>query len=214
MKQLLLTFVLAIAGMTVADAQNFLQNLQQPQQGQGVVTVHEKAAIDSLVNNIQPPAPVKKPDNAGKKEDNKEKKDDKSKTDSTKTETAKPDSTKTEGEQTRVLVEHRQPTVDENAPVDTRKKVMKHGRHVNGFRIQVYRGGGTRDAKQKAQSVGNQLKNKFPGQPVYTHFYSPNWTVRMGNFKTQEEAVRMLRQVKNAGFSSATLVRGPITVSQ
>ena len=215
MKHLLLTLVLVIAGMTVADAQNFLQNLQQQQQGQGVVTVHEKSAIDSLVNNIQPPAPVKKPENAGKKEnDNKEKKDDKSKTDSTKTETTKPDSTKTDGEREQTRVERRQPIVDENAPVDTRKKVMKHGRHVNGFRIQVYRGGGTRDAKQKAQSVGNQLKNKFPGQPVYTHFYSPNWTVRMGNFKTQEEAVRMLRQVKSAGFGSATLVRGPITVSQ
>jgi hypothetical protein len=218
MKHLLLTFVLAIAGMTVADAQSFLKNLQQSQQGQGVVTVHEKSAIDSLVNNIQPPAPVKKQDNAGKKDkdkekDNKEKKDDKAKTDSTKNEqNAKPDSAKAEGE--RVRVEHHKPEVDENAPVDTRKKVMKRGRHVNGFRIQVYRGGGTRDAKQKAQSVGNQLKNKFPGQPVYTHFYSPNWTVRMGNFKTQEEAVKMLRQVKKAGFGSATLVRGPITVSQ
>jgi hypothetical protein len=218
MKHLLLTFVLAIAGMTVADAQSFLKNLQQSQQGQGVVTVHEKSAIDSLVNNIQPPAPVKKQDNAGKKDkdkekDNKEKKDDKAKTDSTKNEqTTKPDSAKAEGE--RVRVEHHKPEVDENAPVDTRKKVMKRGRHVNGFRIQVYRGGGTRDAKQKAQSVGNQLKNKFPGQPVYTHFYSPNWTVRMGNFKTQEEAVKMLRQVKKAGFGSATLVRGPITVSQ
>ena len=211
MKHLLLTLFLAIAGIEVAEAQNFIQHLQQKQQGQGVVTVNENAGIDSLVNNIQPAAPVKKPDTAAKKDN--EKKDDKAKSDSTKTEpTTKPDSAKTEGE--RVRVEHHKPEVDENAPVDTRKKVMKRGRHVNGFRIQVYRGGGTRDAKQKAQSVGNQLKNKFPGQPVYTHFYSPNWTVRMGNFKTQEEAVKMLKQVKKAGFGSATLVRGPITVSQ
>lgn len=115
--------------MTVADAQSFLKNLQQSQQGQGVVTVHEKSAIDSLVNNIQPPAPVKKQDNAGKKDkdkekDNKEKKDDKAKTDSTKNEqTSKPDSAKAEGE--RVRVEHHKPEVDENAPVDTRKKVME-----------------------------------------------------------------------------------------
>ena len=215
MKHLLLTFVLTISGIVAAGAQTFLHDLQQTQQGQGVVTVNEKKGIDSLVNNIQPPKPVAQQHTANK--DN-EKKNDKAKpdsvkNDSAKAEPAKPDSAKAEGERI-TKVEHRQPAVDENAPVDTRKKVMKRGRHVNGFRIQVYRGGGTRDAKQKAQSVGNQLKNKFPGQPVYTHFYSPNWTVRMGNFKTQEEAVKMLKQVKNAGFGSATLVRGPITVAQ
>ena len=91
---------------------------------------------------------------------------------------------------------------------------MVNGHRANGYRVQVYRGGGTRDAKQKAQSIGNKLKNSFPGQPVYVHFYSPNWIVRMGNFRSQEEAVRVLRQVKNAGFGSATLVRGPITVSR
>lgn len=211
MKHLLLTIVLALASTLLAGAQTFLQHLQQVQPGQGTVTVNEKTAIDSLVNNILPQPQVKKPDTPAKKND--DKKNDKPKSDSTKTETqTKPDSAKNSGEHARV--EHHQPVVDENAPVDTRKKVMKHGRQVSGFRIQVYRGGSTREAKQQAQSMGNKLKNKFPGQPVYTHFFSPNWTVRMGNFKTQEEAVKMLKQVRSAGFGSATLVRGPITVSQ
>ena len=68
MKHLLLTLFLAIAGIEVAEAQNFIQHLQQKQQGQGVVTVNENAGIDSLVNNIQPAAPVKKPDTAAKKD--------------------------------------------------------------------------------------------------------------------------------------------------
>ena len=212
MRHIILTMILAIAGFTTAGAQTFLQHLQQRQQGQGMVTVNESRGIDSLVNNILPPVSERKTDKSSKKDS--EKISDKDKHDSAKNETDKHDSAGKEPDRTRTEYKRHEPTTDENVTVDKRKKVMVNGHCANGYRVQVYRGGGTRDAKQKAQSIGNKLKNSFPGQPVYVHFYSPNWIVRMGNFRSQEEAVRVLRQVKNAGFGSATLVRGPITVSR
>ena len=212
MRHIILTMILAIAGFTTAGAQTFLQHLQQRQQGQGMVTVNESRGIDSLVNNILPPVSERKTDKPSKKDS--EKIADKDKHDSAKNETDKHDAAGKESSRTRTEDKMHEPTTDENVTVDKRKKVMVNGHRANGYRVQVYRGGGTRDAKQKAQSIGNKLKNSFPGQPVYVHFYSPNWIVRMGNFRSQEEAVRVLRQVKNAGFGSATLVRGPITVSR
>lgn len=212
MRNLLLIIVMAIVGTATAGAQNFLQHLQQRQQGQGVVTVNENKKIDSLVNNILPPTPVKKPEHQTQKD--KKGTDGKTKDDSTKNETHKPDSSNAERERHRYENRRHTPETEESSTVNKRKKVMLNGHRANGYRVQVYRGGGTRDAKQKAQALGNQLKTKFPGQPIYVHFFSPNWTVRMGNFRSQEEAVRVLRQVKKAGFNSATLVRGPITVSR
>ena len=208
---------MAVAGTTAAGAQNFLQHLRQRQQGQGVVTVNESQSIDSLVDNITPPA--RKPEQPARKNDKATEgtpKKDEPKGEAPRKEQASPvhEQARTEYERARADYNRHTPEAEENTIVDKRKKVMLNGHRANGYRVQVYRGGGTRNAKQKAQSLGNSLKAKFPGQPVYVHFFSPNWTVRMGNYRSQEEAVRMLRQAKKAGFGSAAIVRGPITVSR
>ena len=208
---------MAVASTTAAGAQNFLQHLRQRQQGQGVVTVNESQSIDSLVDNITPPA--RKPEQLARKNDKATEgtpKKDEPKGEAPRKEQASPvhEQARTEYERARADYNRHTPEAEENTTVDKRKKVMLNGHRANGYRVQVYRGGGTRNAKQKAQSLGNSLKAKFPGPPVYVHFFSPNWTVRMGNYRSQEEAVRMLRQAKKAGFGSATIVRGPITVSR
>ncbi len=218
MRNLLLTIVMAVASTTAAGAQSFLQHLRQRQQGQGVVTVNESQSVDSLVDNITPP-PARKPEQPARKNDKATEgrpKNDEPKGEAPRKEQASPvhEQARTEYERARTDYNRHTPEAEENTTVDKRKKVMLNGHRANGYRVQVYRGGGTRNAKQKAQSLGNSLKAKFPGQPVYVHFFSPNWTVRMGNYRSQEEAVRMLRQAKKAGFGSATIVRGPITVSR
>ena len=57
------------------------------------------------------------------------------------------------------------------------------------------------------------MKLAFPGQPVYTHFYSPRWICRMGNYKTYAEAEKYLKQVKGMGYSQACIVKGKISVA-
>ena len=55
--------------------------------------------------------------------------------------------------------------------VDMRKKVMRGARKVTGYRVQAFAGGNTRADKTKAQQAGNDIKMRFPDQPIYVHFY-------------------------------------------
>ena len=86
------------------------------------------------------------------------------------------------------------------------------GYKVQGFRVQVFAGGNSRNDRIKAERIGNEIKGLFPGVPVYVHFYSPRWICRMGNYRTYEEASEVLRSVKQFGYQSAIIVKGKITV--
>ena len=92
--------------------------------------------------------------------------------------------------------------------VDMSKKVMRGAQKVNGYRVQVYAGGNSRAAKQKAEEAGRVVKR----EPIYVHFYSPRWICRMGNYRTLDEANRMLANVKKLGYKQAVVVKGKITV--
>ena len=96
--------------------------------------------------------------------------------------------------------------------IDNRKKVMKGGYKINGYRVQVFAGGNSRNDRIKAERIGNEIKALYPGVPVYVHFYSPRWICRMGNYRTYEEADEVLRSVKKMGYDSAIIVKGKITV--
>jgi hypothetical protein len=95
--------------------------------------------------------------------------------------------------------------------LDPHKKVMK-GQKTNGFRVQVFAGGNSRNDRLKAERTGDEIKTLFPDEPVYVHFYSPRWICRMGNYRTYEEAHEILDKVKQLGYNSAVIVKGKITV--
>lgn len=103
-------------------------------------------------------------------------------------------------------------TEDGTTIVDTRKKVMRNAQKVTGYRIQAYAGGNTRADRVKAEQAGTKLKNAFPEQPIYVHFYSPRWICRMGNFRNYNDAAKLLKQVKSLGYPQACIVKGKITV--
>ncbi len=96
--------------------------------------------------------------------------------------------------------------------VDMRKKVMRGARKVTGYRVQAFAGGNTRADKTKAQQAGNEIKMRFPDQPIYVHFYSPRWICRVGNYRTLNEATHMLNAIKGMGYKAAVIVKGQITV--
>lgn len=96
--------------------------------------------------------------------------------------------------------------------VDMRKKVMRGARKVTGYRVQAFAGGNTRADKTKAQQAGNDIKMRFPDQPIYVHFYSPRWICRVGNYRSLSEARRMLNAIKGMGYKAAVIVKGQITV--
>ena len=79
---------------------------------------------------------------------------------------------------------------------------------INGYRVQVYAGGNSRDAKNRAYQMEAQVKACFPDQPVYTRFVSPRWICHVGDFRTREEALELLQDMRRMGrFPEAITVR-------
>lgn len=230
MRQFVALLFVLVWTATTANAQ-FTQQLQQPKQGQGKVTITQSQEIDDLVNGkqkINPAAtttntakpkpqtqaekptptkqdvkqePKKEPEKKEPEKKEPEKKNDNDSSTAT-TEPTRERPARTEADPEAEVVTNATPG----------KKIVRGAKKVPGYRIQVYSGGNTREDRIKAERVSDRMKAAFPDQPIYTHFKSPRWLCRMGNFKSYNEAVKILRQVKSMGYKTATIVKGTITV--
>lgn len=189
------------------NAQTFIDDLRKDVDGQGKVTVSQSKEIDDLVNG----QPAQTPQAPAQATPAQQKPDGTSQHPSTdgkpvqQTGEEKPDSAK---KPQPVVVEE----VDETVPPDMRKKMMRRSYKMQGYRVQVYSGGNSRADRQRAETAGAVMKSHFPDQPIYTHFYSPSWKCRMGNYKTQAEAQAYLARVRKLGYRQACIVKGPIQV--
>lgn len=178
-----LSFVICHLSFSPVEAQTFTQRLQQQGAGEGKVTVTHDKEIDDLVNGPQSDKTTPTKD---------DKKDGKT------TEPPQQDSTKQQDTQTDTL---------STTPRPRTGRTYK----TTGYRIQVFAGGNTRRDRQRAEQAKTRLKNLFPEEAVYVHFYSPRWICRVGNYRTYDEALRMKKEIKQMGFESATIVKGQIT---
>ena len=195
MKQLLITIALCVGCITAADAQStFTERLQKSNTGEGKISVTQDKSIDALVNGAS--AVTKQPENI--KPEQKEK-------------VTPPKDKADDKEKEKVAPKDNEAVVVVPDTVDMHKKVMK-GYKVNGYRVQVFAGGNSRNDRLKAERTGENIKSTFPGVPVYVHFYSPRWICRIGNYRTYEEAHEVLQRVKQLGYDSAIIVKGKITV--
>lgn len=212
MKQFVSILFLLLCVASTAAAQTFTDHLRQKKEGQGTVTLRQSKAIDDLVNG-EASASTAATSKSVAKETTKPAKAE------TKTETAKsaatttPKKTEETAHKTTTAPKTETEDTEETATnVDMRRKVMRNGYKVDGYRVQAYAGGNTREDRKEAEAVRTAIKQKFPGQPVYVHFYSPRWICRVGNYRSYEEADWMLKQLRKMGYKSATIVKGKITV--
>ena len=204
MKRLVTIWLLCAGCILAASAQStFTQRLQEEKQGEGKVTITQDKAIDELVNGPQTAVSNQTTQSAQSTQSTQSPQQQK-----TTEQQQKPDSGNTQ----RPAVAEKEIQSDSTTIDDGRKKVMRGGYKINGYRVQVYAGGNSREARIKAERIGKEINALFPGVPVYVHFYSPRWICRMGNYRTYEEAHQQLRAVKNLGYSSAIIVKGKITV--
>ena len=195
MKQLLITIALCVGCITAADAQStFTERLQKSNTGEGKISVTQDKSIDALVNGAS--AVTKQPENI--KPEQKEK-------------VTTPKDKADDKEKEKVAPKDNEAVVVVPDTVDMHKKVMK-GMKINGYRVQVFAGGNSRNDRLKAERTGENIKSAFPDEPIYVHFYSPRWICRMGNYRTYEEAHEVLQRVKQLGYDSAIIVKGKITV--
>jgi TolA-binding protein len=209
-RRLLIILTLCVGCVIVADAQStFTERLQKSNSGEGKITVTHDQSIDELVNgkNAVPvqAAPKKQTETTKKQSETTKKQTE------TTTATTRQENTRDEKNEQAAALQETETTTATPDTIDTRKKVMK-GYKINGFRVQVFAGGNSRNDRVKAERTGNEIKSLFPGEPVYVHFYSPRWICRMGNYRTYEEAHAILRSVRELGYQSAIIVKGKITV--
>ena len=85
---------------------------------------------------------------------------------------------------------------------------------VNGYRIQVYAGGNNRQSKAEAHRMAALVRATFDDAAVYTHFISPRWICRVGDFRTYEEAHDYLRRMQQTQkFREASIVKSKVIIS-
>lgn len=222
MKHLVTLLLSAILPVAAANAQSFLDRLQVQTKGKGQITVTQSADIDRLVNGSA----------GGNAAVSAQKKPAESKPSSVSGASTGAVLVKTAEKPTQhhtaaatAKAETNSPKVEKNSPkaetgateaevrtADSRPKVMGNSYKVNGYRVQAFAGGNTRADKQKAQRIGNAIKDSYPEEPVYVHFYSPRWICRVGNYRTYEEAHKMLLELRELGYKQAIIVKGKITV--
>ena len=89
----------------------------------------------------------------------------------------------------------------------------QHTLKARGFRVQVYAGNNSRQARNEANAVAEKIKEEFPDMPVYTYFQPPRWLCRVGDFKSVEEAHVVMRKLKGTGnFKEVSIVREQINI--
>ena len=194
-----IAFCLALAFYS-ANAQTFLDDLRTDKPNQGHVTVTQSKEIDTLVNgNINVDVNVNTNENVNGNEHAAESKDEEKKEGGTAASPAPSAPLNNDFDREEVVV-------------DTRKKIMRNSYKTQGYRIQVFSGGNSRKDRQRAETAGAVMKSNFPSEPIYVHFYSPSWKCRMGNYRTIEEARRLLPKVKKLGYPQANIIKGTISV--
>lgn len=85
---------------------------------------------------------------------------------------------------------------------------------ISGFRVQVYAGNNSKQARSEAYKIGTEVQELFPELQVYTQFISPRWLCRVGDYRTIEEADVVMRQLKATGmFKEISIVRSIIILN-
>lgn len=69
---------------------------------------------------------------------------------------------------------------------------------TEGYRTQVFSGNNQRKSKDEAIRKEEMIKELFPDIPTYLKYDAPFWKLRVGDFRSREEAYQMQRQLMDA----------------
>ena len=108
-------------------------------------------------------------------------------------------------------------------PVDGVEEESKEeiARPVNGrmagFRVQVFSDNNARTAKNEARSKQRIISSRFPQYQTYVMYTSPYWRLKVGDFRTQQDAnaaADELRRAFPAYSKEIRVVRDRVTVHE
>jgi len=83
---------------------------------------------------------------------------------------------------------------------------------TEGFRIQIFSDSGN-NSKNQAQTVNDEFTAKFPKINAYLTFKSPNYRVRIGDFRNRLDAQRFLLMIA-PDYPNAFIISDKINLPQ
>lgn len=224
MRQLLLVLCTTLCTLSALAQKVYTDTLQQ-KKGKGKVVIFQDDEIRNIVNNVKPikatpqsttPAtskPTSKP-NTGKVPTKTTPSAPPTKsataTPATKPTTSTPVSTPAKPA-VKVDTLKPQKTQEEASPLPYRQAGPRV--QMQGYRIQIYSGGNSRQARATAMAMGRKCQDQYPELGVYTAFVSPRWVCYVGDFRTEAEAQAYVHRMRFSGaFRQATVVRSKVLV--
>ena len=69
---------------------------------------------------------------------------------------------------------------------------------IQGYRTQVFSGNNQRKSKDEAFRKEKEIKELFPDVSTYVTYNAPFWRLRIGDFRSHEEAYHMQRLLMDA----------------
>ena len=73
-------------------------------------------------------------------------------------------------------------------------QINQNRKGIDGFRIQIFFDSGN-NSKTRAQSIYESFLVKYPDVGAYLTFKTPNYKVRVGDFRTKLDAQRFLNEI-------------------
>ena len=67
---------------------------------------------------------------------------------------------------------------------------------IEGYRVMVYSGNNSRQARDEANAMAEYMRANYPGAEVYVVFESPIRTCEYGDFRTREEAELLMYRLR------------------
>ena len=87
----------------------------------------------------------------------------------------------------------------------------RSGLRTNGYRIQIYSASGPNARKDALEKQAEFLK-VYQKSSAYTKWIYPNWVVRLGDYRTQLEALEFHNEVRTL-FPASFIVKDEIKVN-
>lgn len=75
-------------------------------------------------------------------------------------------------------------------------KINNDGK-IDGWRIQIYNSSGA-EAKEKAKEIRSKFVNKYPEVKAYTVYQPPFFKLRVGDFRTKQDAYKFYSEIMRA----------------
>ncbi len=111
-------------------------------------------------------------------------------------------------ENQRLKVEHESDRLD--SLLSKRTRIDLANPTMKGFRVQIFSGSGN-EARQRANQLRSEFLQVYPDISTHLVFQQPNFKVRIGDLRTELEAIRLKKEV-GYDFPNGFVVRDMINL--